>query len=77
MATPLYTRVLMVASMYVESDKAREILERQMAKCGSTSATFGVEHLTKVHKTLIGAVQLYLTDKEECNKLASEIQSMV
>ncbi len=77
MASPLYTRVFNVAAKYVEPGKAKEILERQMAKCGSDSGSFAVEHLKQVHKTLVGAVQLYVTDKDKCRLVADEIQAMV
>ena len=61
----------------MDADKGKEILERQMKKCGSTSATFCPENLVQVHRTLIGAVQLYLCDDEKRNKPADEIQAMV
>lgn len=77
MTSPLYSRVLIVTSKYVDTDKATEILERQMKKCGSTSATFGPENLVQIRRTLIGAVQLYLSDAEKRYKLADEIQAMV
>ena len=76
MASPLYSRVHGVISKYVDAKQASDILGRQLARCGAADSDFNRDHFAAVKMTLIGAVQLYLTDKDKCYSLADEIKAL-
>jgi hypothetical protein len=73
MATSLYLNLLKTVSDYVNETKAREVIGRQMAKCGATPETLDVESLKKISHMVAGAAGLYVADQSHRPELTKKI----
>lgn len=76
MASPLYSKVHAVICKYVDTKQASDILGRQLVRCGAADSNFDKSHLATIQVTLIGAIQLYLTDKNKCYAVADELKAL-
>ena len=73
MATSLYLNLLKTVSDYVSETKAREVIGRQIAKCGATPETLDAESLKKIVHMVAGAAGLYVADAARRTDLAKKI----
>jgi hypothetical protein len=65
--------LLNIVSDYVNETKAREVIGRQMAKCGATPETLDLEGLKKISHMVAGAAGLYVADQIRRPELAKKI----
>ena len=73
MATRTYLNLLETVSVYVDEAKAREVIARQLAKCGATEVTLETENLKKIAHMVAGAAGLYVADPRQRMELARKI----
>jgi len=76
MASSTYLSLLKAVSAYVDEAKAREVLGRQMAKCGATADTLDAENFKKIAHMVAGAAGLYVTDPARRVELARKIATL-
>jgi len=73
MATSVYLGLLKTVSAYVNENKAREVISRQMAKCGATPETLDSEGFKKIAHMVSGAAGLYVADPARRMELARKV----
>ena len=73
MATSIYLSLLKTVSGYVDETKAREVIGRQLAKCGATEDTLEAENFKKIAHMVAGAAGLYVADPGRRRDLAKRI----
>jgi hypothetical protein len=73
MPTSTYLGLLKTVSGYVDENKAREIIGRQLAKCGATEETLAAESLKTIAHMVAGAAGLYVADSRQRMELARKI----
>jgi hypothetical protein len=76
MATSAYLGLLRMVSGYVDEGKAREVIARQMTKCGATPETLEGENLKKIAHMVAGAAGLYVADPRLRMELARKISGL-
>jgi len=77
MATDTYLDLLGIVSGYLADAKAREVIARQMAKCGSTPETLQPTDLKKISQMVAGAAGLYVADPNQRRDLARKVEGLV
>jgi len=76
MASSVYLGLLKIVSGYVNETKAREVIGRQIAKCGATPETLDAESLKKIVHMVAGAAGLYVADPSRRTDLAKKIAAL-
>jgi hypothetical protein len=76
MPNSIYNDLLSLVSIYLDKNKARDVIGRQLAKCGATPETLTIDSFKQIALFLSGASGLYVDDKIRRAKLASAIKKM-
>jgi hypothetical protein len=76
MPSSTYLTLLSTVSAFVDETKAREVIGRQLVKCGATPETLTVENLKNIAHLLSGAAGLYVADKAQRAELVRKIAAL-
>ena len=76
MASSTYAALLRTVSAYVEENKAREVISRQLLKCNATPETLNGESLKSIAHLLSGAAGLYVADRVQRTEPANKISTL-
>lgn len=76
MATSTYLSLHKAVGAYIDGAKAREVISRQMVKCGATEETLDPESLKKIAHMVAGAAGLYVADPKRRMDLARNIATL-
>ncbi len=75
MPNDVYSRLSGLLSAYVGEEKAQMTLQRQLARCSATPDSLTLEHVKTITDFLIGAMSLYIRNKETRSELTEKIRS--
>ena len=75
MPSPTYTTVLSIVSQYVDPDKARDVIGRQLANGGANPDSLDKAGLAKVLLGVTTATGLYVSDVTQRQDMVNRIKA--
>jgi hypothetical protein len=77
MPSVIYEKLVNTAGGYFEKEKARTVIERQLARCNATADTFNAEHLKTVMNFVVAATSLYVPDPAKREEMVGNIKKLL
>lgn len=79
MPSVIYEKLVNTAGRYFEKEKARTVIERQLAShCkAATSDTFNAEHLKTVMNFVVAATSLYVPDLAKREEMIGNLKKLL
>lgn len=76
MANATYNKLLGTLTGYLDEDKAKLAIERQLERVEATEDTVTNAQIPKMLNFMMGAITLYLPDKAKQQELKSQLQAL-